>query len=349
MFWKGGAGFWARTSATIMTLVRHVQLCVIYSGAVNQHDLQVIKQKYPDIDFSWINDGKNKIIKVKLKHLREIINNQTTADIYLIDKTENTYALDALPQNVITLLDTHDLVHKRNKSAHLAGITDGFNLTSRQERDLFRHYDGIICIQEDDYNTVSQWAGDYKNLLVPHPIPINPQRLSATPTRVGIVASAWHANIHGLNYFIKHIWPKLENTNLSLNLYGYITEAFQTNTDPSIHLHGFKEKIDDCYKHIDIAVNPVFYGAGLKIKTIEAMAYGIPQVTTTEGASGLQHLSNKAFLMANNDEQFIDYINLLLNDEKKRKQISDYAVEYVKDNLSEAQCFKPLIDFIRNC
>jgi len=345
-FWQSGAGFWARTQATIGYLARHVHLTVIYIDPVTETDLIEIRKMAVDCKIIATGSQMNDTYQHKLTRLQETLKKAKTADIYLIDKTENAYTLDIIPSNAIKLLDTHDIVHKRNKSTRSFNAPDGFQLTAQQERDLFARFDGVMCIQADDYNTVSQWQGKYKCLLVPHPLSIHPQIPIQPPTRIGIVASDWHANIHGLAHFIKHIWPKCKTNTVTLNLYGYVANAFKNVTQPNIHLHGFAQNITDCYKNIDIAINPVLYGAGLKIKTIEAMAHGIPLVTTKEGASGLLHLKGKAFLMANNDGQFSKYLTQLLNDDNKRKQISEFALKYVSEQLSEEQCFSQLLDFI---
>lgn len=42
-------------------------------------------------------------------------------------------------------------------------------------------------------------------------------------------------------------------------------------------------------------INPVQMGAGLKIKSVEAMANGLPLVTTTHSATGLMKAKGKGF------------------------------------------------------
>jgi ribosome biogenesis protein Tsr3 len=51
-------------------------------------------------------------------------------------------------------------------------------------------------------------------------------------------------------------------------------------------------------------INPVRFGAGLKIKTVEALANGLPLVTSEEGARGLASLDREAILIARNVDQF---------------------------------------------
>ena len=51
------------------------------------------------------------------------------------------------------------------------------------------------------------------------------------------------------------------------------------------------ETIDVFWPNIDIAINPIRFGSGLKIKNVEALAYGLPLLTTPIGAEGLEAAS----------------------------------------------------------
>ena len=345
-FWIQGAGCWTRLQSIISHLKLYITLDVIYLDVLTsdnfsrqQLDDDLIVTSLPVRHYESQNDV--------LAQLNDITS-QSPADIYLIDKAENSYVIDALPADSIKILLADDLVHKRNNSMKQFGITDRFILSARQERALFNHYNAVICIQKNEHATVQQWAGNYTSLLITHPVTPTPQPLSDKITRIGITGSSWHANINGLEYFINTVWPEFCD-DLTLHIYGYLADAFRHTKQTGIHLHGFQKNITDCYNNIDIAINPVFYGAGLKIKTIEAMGYGLPLITTREGASGLTELSGKAFLIADTAEQFIHHINALLDDTQFRHRLTDYAQAYISDHMNEKHCFEPLITYLANC
>ena len=73
-----------------------------------------------------------------------------------------------------------------------------------------------------------------------------------------------------------------------------------------------KSKIDDLNvlygRKADLIINPVQLGGGLKIKNVEALANGLPLITTPEGANGLEDGINNAFLLANTTEEWIESI-----------------------------------------
>ena len=52
---------------------------------------------------------------------------------------------------------------------------------------------------------------------------------------------------------------------------------------------GFVQELHTFYDAIDVALNPMVGGTGLKIKTVEPLCYGKPVLTTLPGAQGLTH------------------------------------------------------------
>lgn len=56
---------------------------------------------------------------------------------------------------------------------------------------------------------------------------------------------------------------------------------------PVIEVSGFLADPTGCFSHADIAVLPVFEGAGVKVKVLECLASGLPVLTTPIGAEGI--------------------------------------------------------------
>jgi hypothetical protein len=53
-------------------------------------------------------------------------------------------------------------------------------------------------------------------------------------------------------------------------------------------------------------------GTGLKIKTVEALGFGMPIVTTTAGASGLGHEHGNSLRIAEDSYSFVNQLTALL-------------------------------------
>jgi hypothetical protein len=67
-----------------------------------------------------------------------------------------------------------------------------------------------------------------------------------------------------------------------------------------------------------VFINPIQRGAGVKIKSIDAIVNGLPLVTSSIGVEGLVITDNPPFLIANNAEDFFINVGFLLSDIKNR-------------------------------
>jgi len=342
-FWRQGAGFWARTREMVRYLGKHVKLTVIALHAEsNQVDLLLKNSSLP-VNFFFLPEAvpstRSNCIKLAADHVKK----HGPAEVYIIDRAENWFILKALNTAGRKFVDTHDLISQRTKSAKQYNAFSGLKLTEQQEMQLLQFFDGVICIQPDDHKLVSKWIGKEKSILAPHPVQAKPQSLKENVEKIGFVASKWAANVDGLQWFIKEIWPSIYQSGLTLNIYGLIHEAFRNNQEAGVVFHGLVPDLASIYSNIDIAINPVRWGAGLKIKTIEALANGLPLVTTIEGASGIASLDGKALLVAENKEAFAERLKQLINDYSLRKSLGSAGCRWVEQNLSHDSCFRTLL------
>jgi glycosyltransferase involved in cell wall biosynthesis len=345
-FWLNGAGFWARTREMIHYLSKHVKLTVIALHAGSSQVDLILKNFGLPVSYFFLPEAvpptRNNCIKLVADHVKE----HGPAEVYIIDKAENWFILKALTSAGRKFVDTHDLISQRTKSARQYNAFSGLKLTEQQEMQLLQFFDGVICIQPDDHKLVSKWVGREKSILAPHPVQASPQSLKDNVRKIGFVASKWVANVDGLQWFIKEIWPSVYQSGLTLNVYGFIHQAFAKNQAQGVVFHGLVPDLARIYSNIDITINPVRWGAGLKIKTIEALANGLPLVTTPEGASGIASLDGKALLVAENKEAFAEKLKLLISDYPLRKSLGRAGCRWVKQNLSHDSCFRALLSAI---
>jgi glycosyltransferase involved in cell wall biosynthesis len=87
-------------------------------------------------------------------------------------------------------------------------------------------------------------------------------------------------------------------------------------------------------------------GAGLKIKNVEALASGLPLVTTGEGARGIADVAGDAFLVADDPDAFASACLRLLDDVSLRTRVAARALQVARERFSPQACFAPLLDWI---
>ena len=124
------------------------------------------------------------------------------------------------------------------------------------------------------------------------------ERAFADRTDVVFVA-AWLAgpdspNADGLRWFIRAVWPLViaEIPWARLRVTGDAPSSVRAlASEPDVEFTGLVPDIYDVYDRARVAVVPLRYGAGVMTKAIEALRFGVPMVTTTVGASGLDRMA----------------------------------------------------------
>ncbi len=151
------------------------------------------------------------------------------------------------------------------------------------------------------------------------------------------------ANIDAAVWFSKKVMPKLA----SLKLYivganpGVEVEALASG---NIAVTGFVSNMNEYYQRTKLFVCPIRLGAGQKNKVLEAMVNHAPVISTGEGNIGIEAPRN-AIAIADNVKDFIGKIELLLEDKDKRKQQTQNAYKFVKNNYSWVKS----VDLLERC
>lgn len=81
-----------------------------------------------------------------------------------------------------------------------------------------------------------------------------------------------------------------------------------------------------------------------KIKSVEAIANGLPLVSSPEGASGLEELDGKALLIAEDWNAFATILEELVSDYDRCIRLGKQGADFARTHLSRDACFAPLIE-----
>ncbi len=87
--------------------------------------------------------------------------------------------------------------------------------------------------------------------------------------------------------------------------------------DPNVQFEGHVEDLRTFYDAIRVVVSPARYGAGVKLKTVQALQCGVPIVSTTIGAEGIDTRGHGAIDVTDEPEQFAERLITLLTDESE--------------------------------
>ncbi|WP_348223919.1 glycosyltransferase family 4 protein, partial [Escherichia coli] len=125
----------------------------------------------------------------------------------------------------------------------------------------------------------------------------------------------WEANVDGIRFYVEEVWPRVraQVPNAQLRVVGKNPPAalVQRNV-PGVSFTGFVDDVRDHARDAQAFVIPLRVGGGTRIKAFEAMAMGLPVVSTTIGIEGLDVDHGTHFLCADGaDELALATLKLL--------------------------------------
>ena len=100
----------------------------------------------------------------------------------------------------------------------------------------------------------------------------------------------YHANIEGVIWFTREIWPEIaeKHPELELIIVGrHPSRAVWALAAERIRVTGTVEDVRPFYASAAAVVVPLRVGSGTRLKILEAMAAGVPVVSTRLGAEGI--------------------------------------------------------------
>lgn len=153
-------------------------------------------------------------------------------------------------------------------------------------------------------------------------------------------------NITASKYLAKEILPRL-STKIGLTLAGAnpSKEVEQLKSE-HINVTGFVPDLKATYAQSKLFVAPMFLGTGLQNKLLEAMAIGIPCITTTMANNALGATPDESILIADTADDFIRQIERVLTDKNLANQLSIHGKEFIRQNYQWDKVTKELIELI---
>lgn len=149
-------------------------------------------------------------------------------------------------------------------------------------------------------------------------------------------------NVDAVLWFIENVYSNLKN-NIPFYVVGSNPpkEILELKKVPGVIVKGYvsDNELDNLYSHCKIAVVPLRYGAGIKGKVIEAMSKGMPIITTSTGAEGINEIE-KILPVVDNPNDFLKELMLLYNDDSRLENISLKERKYINNNFGTESAWK---------
>lgn len=180
----------------------------------------------------------------------------------------------------------------------------------------------LCCTVSDRERTmISVFVGnDAKVLMIPNGVDL--ERFAFRPKRATgkdilfLCGMDYLPNLDSASYFLEEIFPLVRKIVLGvrLNIVGRELWKIGDSAGEGAVLH---ENVPDVLPWLagaDLLVVPLRHGAGTRIKIMEAMAAGVPVVTTSKGCEGIAVANGEHLLIADTPEEFAAAVGMLLGD-----------------------------------
>lgn len=282
-------------------------------------------------------------------YVRELTANESYAAAILL-YVFHSKVLDNIAPGILKILEAQDVFSDRHKLYFKLGMEPTFFYTTRREEAKgLNRADLILAIQDKEkkfYESICQKPA----LTIGHQVVtryLYKPHVPGQNFRLLYIGSENPVNIEGLMNFFEEILPGLRENipNLELAIAGRICHHLPNNI-PETKLLGEVHDVEPHYADAHIIINPVRAGTGLKIKTIEAMGYGKPLVTTPHGAYGLESEANNSYLLASSAAEFISHVVALHQSPQTAESLAKAAFAFAEDYNS--RYIAPLLELVDN-
>ena len=227
----------------------------------------------------------------------------------------------------------------------------------RYEGDVCRQVRKVIAVSEPDAALMREWYGVKRVEAVPTGVDADYfQSRAPVPPAADLVfvgSLDWAPNIDGIDWFQREVLPLIlrRKPDCSVAIVGRKPpRAIQelSTRFPGIQVTGTVPDVRPWLWGSKVSIVPLRVGGGTRLKIFEAMAAGIPVVSTTIGAEGLGARDGETIRIADTAEDFAAACITLLDDAAERERLRDRALQMVTEQYSweaVASAFEKLLIF----
>ena len=233
-----------------------------------------------------------------------------------------------------------------------------FRRMARWEKRLSEIFDGVIMVSpEDTAMARSEYGLD--NVLGDVPTGVDADyfqpRSAAERTgekTIGFLGSMdWMPNVEAVHWFVGEIFaPVKERVKgakyLVIGRRPPAAIRAYAEADEQIEVTGTVDDVRPYLERCDLLTVPLLSGGGTRIKIMEALAAGLPVVSTTIGAEGLGLVDGEHLLIADSSQDFAEAVVRLAGDGDLQERLREQGRALV---LAEFSWKRATDVFVKHC
>lgn len=172
--------------------------------------------------------------------------------------------------------------------------------------------DRVVCLNERDASRMRDLYGREADIKLPITLEdtFKPEKAEICNLRaILFVGSMFGPNQDGIEWFIDNVMPGLDNIKLVIVGNGFEKKKKLYERKGNISVIGSVDSQAEYYYKYPAVVMPIRYGAGMKVKTAEAMMFGRHIFASDESLEGYQVAGVEGIERCNTSSEYIAAIN----------------------------------------
>jgi glycosyltransferase involved in cell wall biosynthesis len=231
----------------------------------------------------------------------------------------------------------------------------------RYELDAYSQFDHIVFVTDLDRAALTEPTGSRQRVDAPHttiPICVDPvqqplvrrRRRPRMVTHLGTMF--WPPNIEGVLWFTWDVWPRVVDR---------VPEARFTivGKNPPLEVRELPGRV----RNVDVTgyvpdpvpylaetavfIVPLRAGGGMRVKILDAWCWGVPIVSTSIGAEGIEIEQGSNILIADDAETLADAVVRILRDPALGDALRENGRSWVKERYDWRQVYRQWDDVYR--
>lgn len=302
-----------------------------------------------------------------------IVRDRRSAMFALVEEVSTRYTLDVVHADQLNMaqyaekaqagsktVDTHNalwLLYQRMAATMGNGpkkwlFERDWRLLRGYEGRVCREFDTVLAVSEEDRQALLDVAGAETGIEV-IPITVDTDELlpicrAPNADRILHIGTMfWPPNVDGILWFARQVLPLVRKARpaVEFDVVGarppdeVVALGAQ---DAQVHVTGYVEETKPYLEQAGVMVVPLRAGGGMRVKILNALAQGMPVVTTSIGCEGIAVEHGKHLLVADTPEDFANAVVRLLENRNLADQLGADGRRLIERTYDYRAAFRPL-------
>lgn len=316
-------------------------ICTVKGNTDSLDKSEIVKH----VNHFWIVNRKNRVIDLFSKETIQVKSRVALSRLvinqhydYLL--LEADYVAEILNNKTITydyaILRSHNNegVYYKNLGESTPNIFKKFYYFSeafkfnKTEPALLKKVKNVLFVSMDEKKRYDKQLKGINTLFLPPVIKLETKLRQLNNKTVLFIGSLYiDNNREGIQYYIKNVHPYLSQLdgykfilagNTKHHKLQWIEDILRANKN--VIFYDTPDDLEPLYAQASVFLNPMLHGAGVKLKTVEAIVNGLPVICFPTGIEGTGLQQGIGNLTARNAGEMRRYFEKLLNGTSTEKQ-----------------------------